>query len=73
MNCSGWTNNEMETVNLQLGALGPIKEIPIQSLREKQHEAFLGRVARMKGDVASVNQQLNVLEEIAGLKSKRTG
>ena len=66
-------NNEMETVNLQLGALGPIKEIPIQSLREKQHEAFLGRVARMKGDVASVNQQLNVLEDMAGLKSKRTG
>ena len=66
-------NNEMETVNLQLDALGPIKEIPFQSLREKQHEAFLGRVARMKGDVASVNQQLNVLEEMAGLKSKRTG
>jgi len=66
-------NNEMETVNLQLDALGPIKEIPFQSLREKQHEAFLGRVARMKGDVASVNQQLNVLEEMAGLKSKRKG
>ena len=66
-------NNEMETVNLQLDALGPIKEIPIQSLREKQHEAFLGRVARMKGDAASVNQQLNVLEEMAGLKSKKTG
>jgi len=66
-------NNEMETVNLQLDALGPIKEIPIQSLREKQHEAFLGRVARMKGDVASVNQQLNVLEEMSGLKSKRKG
>ena len=66
-------NNAMETVNLQLDALGPIKEIPTQSLREKQHEAFLGRVARMKGDVASVNQQLNVLEEMAGLKSKSTG
>ena len=66
-------NNEMETVNLQLDALGPIKEISIQSLREKQHEAFLGRVARMKGDVASVNQQLNVLEEMAGLKSKSKG
>ena len=66
-------NSEMANVNSQLDALGPIKEIPIQSLREKQHEAFLGRVARMKGDVASVNQQLNVLEEMAGLKSKRTG
>ena len=66
-------NSEMANVNSQLDALGPIKEIPIQSLREKQHEAFLGRVARMKGDVASVNQQLNVLEDMAGLKSKRTG
>ena len=66
-------NREMANVNSQLDALGPIKEIPIQSLREKQHEAFLGRVARMKGDVASVNQQLNVLEDMAGLKSKRTG
>ena len=65
-------NSEMANVNSQLDALGPIKEIPIQSLREKQHEAFLGRVARMKGDVASVNQQLNVLEDMAGLKSKRT-
>ena len=62
----------MANVNSQLDALGPIKEIPIQSLREKQHEAFLGRVARMKGDVASVNQQLNVLEDMAGLKSTRT-
>ena len=66
-------NSEMANVNSQLDALGPIKEIPIQSLREKQHEAFLGRVARMKGDVASVNQQLNVLEEMAGLKSKKIG
>jgi hypothetical protein len=66
-------NSEMANVNSQLDALGPIKEIPMQSLREKQHEAFLGRVARMKGDVASVNQQLNVLEDMAGLKSKRTG
>lgn len=65
-------NSEMANVNSQLDALGPIKEIPMQSLREKQHEAFLGRVARMKGDVASVNQQLNVLEDMAGLKSKRT-
>ena len=66
-------NSEMANVNSQLDALGPIKEIPMQSLREKQHEAFLGRVARMKGDVASVNQQLNILEDMAGLKSKRTG
>ena len=36
----------METVNLQLDALGPIKEIPIQSLREKQHEAFLEKAKK---------------------------
>lgn len=66
-------NSEMANVNSQLDALIPQNEESMQSLREKQREAFLGRVARMKGDVASVNQQLNVLEDMAGLKSKKTG
>ena len=56
-------NSQMEIVHAQLDALETVQnESPMKSLRERQHEAFIGRVARMKLDVAAVNSQLDQIE-----------